>query len=1035
MKEKFKSLNKFDSDKLNHITLVVDNTINNDYILHALFNNIDDFLFILDLDGNIIKSNNRVNDVLGYSLNQLTGMSFFKIYTPELRAKVTSLFKQIINGKNITYEIPFTTIKGELIPVETKIIIEKINNSDLIVVISKDLRAMLNIEEIFQKLFWENSSIMALIDSENEQFVNINNSFIRILGFSKEEILGRTFSEVSIFNDYLNDILTINDLKDFGNDTQFEVLVKTVQGVFLSYFISCQSITIRNTKYLLIKLIDTNSGKEIEQKVLVSDEKYRKIFETIQDVYFRTDINGYILEISPSILKYSGYSRNELIYTNGEKVYVNLEDRYKIIKEISENGEVADYEILMKRKDDSIIYASMNAHFIINEQGIPVGMEGTLRDISQRKLAEEKLQKANAYNRSLFQASLDPLATIELTGKITDVNNAAELISGFSREDLIGSYFSDYFTDKNEALNSLKIVLDEGKVVDHPLVFLNRNGHNISVVFNASSFFDIDGNIIGIFASIHDISGLRRIENDLIESEKKYRNIFENIQDVNYQADLNGNILEISPLVEKYGDYKQKELIGKNLDDYFINSLDRINFRKMLFENNEVNDFEIPFKSGENDIIYTSVNAHVVFDENKNPKLIEGTLRDISSRKKAEEKSKESETKLKTIFDLIPVGITIADENGNLIEWNKACTEILGITDPEEFRRIYNCQEFQIIRQDGTILSPEESISFRALKEDKLISDVLLGIQKNDGSVKWINVSAIPLHLEKYGVMTSYIDFTLLKIAEDELVNTIEEINYHRDKLEETHIELNLWISRLEESEQNLIEANASKDKFFSIIAHDLRSPFSGLLGISDLMAKEIETLSIQEIKEMVIALHEVSVSTFQLLNELLEWSRVQTNNMPFKPEEIELNEILIISSTLLKNRADSKNIIIEINSDHEIITYCDRNMLSTIIRNLLSNAIKFTNIGGKIIISSVVKSDEIEISIKDDGVGIESKNLDKLFKIEHHITTQGTANEQGTGLGLILCKEFVEKHNGRIWVDSEEGKGSTFHFTLPKLV
>lgn len=235
------------------------------------------------------------------------------------------------------------------------------------------------------------------------------------------------------------------------------------------------------------------------------------------------------------------------------------------------------------------------------------------------------------------------------------------------------------------------------------------------------------------------------------------------------------------------------------------------------------------------------------------------------------------------------------------------------------------------------------------------------------------------------------------------------------------------------ESEKQLKDLNTTKDKFFSIIAHDLKNPFNSLLGLSKLLIDELDSYSKEEIKDILEIIHNSSDSAYKLLENLLEWSRAQTGKIKFKPDTLDLKRLIIEVVTLLRSQAIKKNIHISYKIIDSCIITADKNMITTVIRNLISNAIKFTKQKGEIIITVSIDDSNYEICIKDTGVGISNENLKKLFRIDSRYTSQGTENELGTGLGLILCKEFIEKHNGKIWAESELGKGSIFKITLPK--
>jgi PAS domain S-box-containing protein len=228
-------------------------------------------------------------------------------------------------------------------------------------------------------------------------------------------------------------------------------------------------------------------------------------------------------------------------------------------------------------------------------------------------------------------------------------------------------------------------------------------------------------------------------------------------------------------------------------------------------------------------------------------------------------------------------------------------------------------------------------------------------------------------------------------------------------------------------------EMNATKDKFYSVIAHDLRSPFQSLLGYSDMLKSSIANLKPEKISSFAKNIYETSSETYNLLEDLLQWTALQTGRIKVNPETIYVIELF--NSVIKSFRINAKKKKIALLSDltKELFIYADRILVTTILRNLVSNAIKYTNKKGEIILDAKEKGSKILISVDDTGVGISRKNISKLFKVDSTFTTQGTAKEKGTGLGLIICREFAQLNNGFLSVKSTQGKGSRFILTLPK--
>jgi signal transduction histidine kinase len=237
---------------------------------------------------------------------------------------------------------------------------------------------------------------------------------------------------------------------------------------------------------------------------------------------------------------------------------------------------------------------------------------------------------------------------------------------------------------------------------------------------------------------------------------------------------------------------------------------------------------------------------------------------------------------------------------------------------------------------------------------------------------------------------------------------------------------------KLRHTQRELREANAAKDKFFSIIAHDLRSPFTALVGMSQYLADGIENLDADTAKEFLQGMHTSSKNAYNLLENLLEWSRVQTGRMPMEPERIDAAEILKENLSLLEVNINNKELEVDNQLGATEPVWADPNAVQTIFRNLLSNAIKFTPQGGTISLFSRHLEDMAAFTVKDTGVGMDEATREGLFRIDVRHSSKGTNKEKGSGLGLILCREFVERNGGDITVESEPGRGTMFTFTLP---
>jgi signal transduction histidine kinase/response regulator of citrate/malate metabolism len=267
---------------------------------------------------------------------------------------------------------------------------------------------------------------------------------------------------------------------------------------------------------------------------------------------------------------------------------------------------------------------------------------------------------------------------------------------------------------------------------------------------------------------------------------------------------------------------------------------------------------------------------------------------------------------------------------------------------------------------------------------------------------------------------------------EQKVKERTEDLEASNNKLINELKERKLAQNALKESETKLLELNATKDKFFNIVAHDLKNPFTSLLGSTELLFENIDRMDLASIKRLAQILNDSAKSGYAILLNLLDWSRSQTGLIKFNPVRINLKSIIDDHISDFNLYSSNKNITIISEIEDDFFIFADENMINTIMRNLISNAVKFTHRYGQIIISATPKSHEIVISVKDTGIGLSPESLDKIFRIDSKHSQPGTDKEQGTGLGLKLCKEFVEQQGGEIWVQSIENKGSIFSFSIP---
>jgi PAS domain S-box-containing protein len=378
------------------------------------------------------------------------------------------------------------------------------------------------------------------------------------------------------------------------------------------------------------------------------------------------------------------------------------------------------------------------------------------------------------------------------------------------------------------------------------------------------------------------------------------------------------------------------------------------------------------------------------------------SFQDITERIKKEKELRESEERFSRAINFAPFPIMIHAENGRVLAISQGWTDSSGYTLDdiptinEWTERAYGQHQQNVKEYIDTLYKIEGS------KDEGEYSIIC----KDSTERIWSFSSAFLGDFDNVGrvVISMAKDITVLKKAED----------------------------ALKEGEKVLLQLNTDKDRFISILGHDLKNPFNSVLGFSEILIDEIDSLNKDKIKDYAKNINKSANIINSLLEDILMWARTQQGSLPFKPKNLNLTDVCNDVLITLNPIADEKSIAIDCSgADHQNV-FADSDMLKTILRNLVSNAIKFTNQGGTINISAEQTSEVVTILVSDNGIGIAHDDLAKLFDISEVHTTEGTANEKGTGFGLLLCKEFVEKHGGKIWVESELGKGTAFKFTMP---
>lgn len=483
---------------------------------------------------------------------------------------------------------------------------------------------------------------------------------------------------------------------------------------------------------------------------------------------------------------------------------------------------------------------------------------------------------------------------------------------------------------------------------------------------------------------------------------RKYKMLFDNAADsILIHVEDTGRILFANKTACETYQYTLDELTRLSVWDIdTLENVDYVKERIKLLISSGHTTFETRHKIKDGTAISVDVHSSKILWDGQDAIL--SISRDITEQKNIEKEISEKEIKFREIISQTNDGIIVFDDQKKIIVWNKGAEKIFGVTAEEVINESIVDIHYRFSPPDKRDRNRIDRIITSIIRfEDPRIFNTLIDDEffcKNSNNSKYIESLIFPI---------KFSDTWLFGIV-------------MRD------------VSEKKKYEKKLLQINSSKDRFLQILAHDLRNPFNALLGFSDLLLSNLYKYDLPTIEHQLKIQKKIIQRAYRLLEDLLLWSKSQLGMLKLNLEEVLLQDFCSDIINRLRGSAKAKDISIKFFESEPAKVSADKNMLNIILRNLLTNAIKFTHKGGTINIFTEKKNDFIRITVSDNGIGMSEETMKQLWDLANPVTTKGTGNEEGTGLGLIICRDLVEKHGGRIWVESAPGKGSDFTFSLP---
>jgi len=814
---------------------------------------------------------------------------------------------------------------------------------------------------------------------------------------------------------------------------------------------------------------EIESLKNKNEANIIKSAEQEKLLAACQETFDNSGIGivygnnkGQITGANAEALKMTKYSLDEINQMNIKDIFINentTSDSSKITANANKEKKYNE-QILFKKNRKKIFVHTQTTLLPNNNYQI------LIKKIQKRKKAEQELAELKYRYQQLAENIKDVIWSANMDMKILYISGAISKITGFIPEIYYNRPLNELMTPISHQI--LLDAISRGKnlsstdrqdQIQYPVFIeiklLHKYHANIWAELSIAPILNHFGEVVGYQGMLRNIDEHKKTLENLNKSNHRYNfalktsgsGFWELNSDLTW-INVDENLMNILG----YKSYKPKTFLNDWIT--LTSKEDRIHFMDVL---QDILDGKIKSSSYEcqrihkdGSLIWFSDYVEGVFDDNGNIIEIIGTSKNINNEKLTEEKKYRYYAGLQLLIDStiqylnfekldqiynyagqilnqkIPNSIvifcTIEQENNKIRPF-----KYYGVDNPSTLK------EFESLSKSGKeYICQISNKAFNLLEQRFLIEfkhgfDEFIGNGHEGKICETISETYNNYQLYVIGVGTKRnLTESILIIKKDggEIINK---------EFIEAFISLSSIIIDKKKIELELVKINESKDKFFSIISHDLKNPFNTFIGFSGLIIQNIDRMPKEKILEFAKLIHNAGLQNYEMMTNLFEWAKSQKGTLSCQPVNIDINGIITTNTNLFLSEATNKSIKIEAVKGPEIDFYADFGMLNTILRNLVSNAIKFTPEGGNISVSYKINEDNVLFSVKDDGTGIPKAKHDNLFDLNKNVSTPGTNKEKGSGLGLILCHEFVSAHGGRIWVESIEDQGTEFLFTIPR--
>jgi PAS domain S-box-containing protein len=977
----------------------------------GLFEASRDGLVTVNDDMRITDVNETLCKMVGRTRAQLVGSKFPEYFTERERA-IDGVHLTFEKGLVTNYVLTMQAANGQKLSVSFNAavfrdaggVVRGIFASFRDVTDQQELELQLRDTQVYTRSLIESNVDGIMTTDPLGVITDVNEQMVALTGRTREELVGSAFKAYFTEPDRAEE--AIRRVLHEGKVTNYELTARSKEGreTVVSYNASAFFDRDNRLQGVFAAARTITEQRKLEEQLREQQAYLRGLIESSGDGLITLDPDGFISDVNEQMCRMSGYVRADLTGTQFADYFTERDIARSGVTQTFEKGVVTEYALTMVSRTRRHLQVTFNASVFKDSGGIARGIFASVRDVTDRVRLEEQMREQQAYLRGLIESSGDGLVTVDPEGFITDLNEQMCRMTGYTRQELMGSVFKRYFTQPDNADLGVRRTLAEGGVTNYELVLESKGGRKGAVSFNASVFRAPDGHIEGIFASMRDISEKLRLETQLTEQQVYNRSLFEASADALFAIAPDGIITDVNEEATRLSGYSRKHLISSRFHDYFTDPAQAAAGAAKTFAEGRVIGHELVMVTRQGRRITVSFNAGVFADAAGRALGILAGARETSAQKLLEQQLRDSQVYTRSLIESNIDALVTTDPVGTITDVNQQMEAMTGVGRNELIGSDLKSYFTEPDRAEAGVR--------QTLREGK-VTDYELTARHRGGKETVVVYNAATLFDPDHkleGIFAA--------------VREITERKRFEQQLQETNFQLE--------------RADQAKDRFLASMSHELRTPLNAIIGFTGTLLMKLPGPLNPEQETQLQTVQSSGRHLLAIINDLLDLAKIEAGKwegdfLPIDAADV-AREVVGGLSPLARNKGLNFTVIAP---KPAVTATTDRRALHQILINLSSNAIKFTDTGEVRIEVHEGSSDgrpTVRFDVIDTGVGIKKEDQAKLFKAFEQLKRFGiAAPREGTGLGLYICQRLAGLLGGTIEFSSELGKGSVFSFILPR--